>query len=69
MFFLQELWYICYATTHTFFQISMLFSRFFLIYVSMHILPYYRQISQGRKFDRRSARLIQRRALRNLVPI
>ena len=44
-------------------------SRFFPISASMHILPYYCQISQGRKFDRRSARLIRRWALQNLVPI
>ena len=42
---------------------------FFLIYASMHVLPYYRQISQGRKFDRRGARLIRHSALRNFVPI
>ena len=53
MFFLQEL-HLLRIKAH-FFLIPMLFSRFFLIYASMHVLPYYRQISLGRKFDRRGA--------------
>ena len=32
----------------------------------MHVLPYYRQISRGRKFDRRGTRLIWRPALQIL---
>ena len=33
----------------------------------MYVLPYYRQISLGKKFDRRSTRLVRCLALQNFV--
>ena len=67
MFFLKEL-HLLRINAHFFPNIDAILS-FFSIYASMHILPYYRQISQGRKFDRRGERIIRRLALRNFVLI
>ena len=68
MFFLQEL-HLLRINARFFPNINAILSLFFPINASMHVLPYYCQISQGRKFDQRSARIIRRPALQNFVPI